>query len=353
MDKLPDLRAMPFEDLRKLTILLGFPPFRAKQIFAWVQRKGVPGTDDMTDLSVSDRALLARHAMISGCEIAAKQVSKIDGTVKYLFRLDDGETIESVVMRYGYGLSICASAQVGCRMGCKFCASGMGGLVRNLTAGEMLGQIFAAQHDLRKKINHMVLMGMGEPLDNYTNVLAFLRLVGDPNGQNMSMRKVSLSTCGLVSMMHKLSREALPVTLSVSLHAPNNALRSELMPVNQAYPIETLLDACRAYIKTTGRRISFEYAMFDGRNDTPDCAYALARLLKGMLCHVNLIPANPVEEHRRRRSHKDAVRRFQDILEQAGIPATVRRTLGADISAACGQLRRQTDTAQSFGVQRS
>jgi len=320
------------EEMRELIT----PAFRAVQVFDWLQHKGVSSFDEMTNLPKGLRTRLAEQFMLSTCDIAKKQVSA-DGTVKYLFRLNDGELIESVVMHYEHGRSICLSTQVGCKMGCTFCASGQHGFQRNLQAGEMLAQIHAAQRDLNITITHIVLMGMGEPLDNYDNTLRFLRLVTHKDGLNIGQRKISLSTCGLVPQIEKLADEKLGITLSVSLHAANNALRSELMPINHKYPLEELLAACQRYIAQTGRRISFEYALLRGINDTTKHAQELADQLRGMLCHVNLIPANDIGRGFAKSKPED-VTTFQAVLEKNKINTTVRRSLGKDIDAACGML---------------
>lgn len=321
---------------------LKLPKFRAKQVYSWVQEKGVESFDEMTNLSKDMREKLAESYSFYNCKINTKLVSKIDDTVKYLFELYDGEYVESVVMKYKYGYSICISTQVGCKMGCTFCASAIGGFVRNLDAGEMLSEIFTAQNDLNVKINHLVLMGTGEPLDNYDNVMRMLELLTDEKGQNMSMRHISLSTCGIVPKINDLADKKLGLTLSVSLHAPNNTIRSNSMPINHKYDIEELLKACKYYAKTTNRRISFEYAMIKGVNDSDDCALELANRLKGILCHVNLIPVNNVRETSFVKSSVERQKCFIDILASRGITATVRRTLGSDINASCGQLRAST-----------
>ena len=261
--------------------------------------------------------------------------------MKYLFGLPDGNCIETVVMRYTYGNTVCVSTQVGCRMGCRFCASTQAGLVRSLTAGEIAAEIYAAQADIGQRISHIVLMGIGEPLDNFDNVMDFLTIISSPDGINIGMRNISLSTCGLVPMIDKLAQRKLQLTLSISLHAPNDEMRSRMMPVNNAYPVAQLIDACRRYQKTTGRRISFEYSMVKGVNDSPETARQLAGLIKGMGAHVNLIPINPVDGSPYSATDAANVRRFQQLLEQLGVNATVRRRLGSDISAACGQLRRE------------
>lgn len=334
-----DIRSLSYEELAAETESLGYPRFRTAQIFSWLHNKTVISFDEMTDLSKPVREQLKEKYALLNCETETKLVSKIDGTVKYLFKLHDGEFVESVVMKYKYGRSICISTQVGCKMGCKFCASAIGGFVRNMTPGEMLSEIYTAQRDLNVKINHIVLMGTGEPLDNFDNVVKFLGLITDEKGQNISMRHISLSTCGVVPKIYELADKKLGLTLSVSLHAPNNVIRSLSMPINNKYDIDELLDACKYYTANTGRRISFEYAMIKDLNDSDECARELAQRLSGMLCHVNLIPVNSVRERSYKKSSVDRQKRFIDILAAKGITATVRRTLGSDINASCGQLR--------------
>ncbi len=339
---LKNIRSMTLEEITNDFDALKLPKFRAKQVYSWVQEKSVESFDEMTNLSKDLREKLAESYSLYNCKINTKLVSKIDDTVKYLFELHDGEYVESVVMKYKYGYSICISTQVGCKMGCTFCASAIGGFVRNLEPGEMLSEIFTAQNDLNVKINHLVLMGTGEPLDNYDNVMQMLELLTDEKGQNMSMRHISLSTCGIVPKIYDLADKKLGLTLSVSLHAPNNTIRSNSMPINHKYDIEELLKACKYYAQTTNRRISFEYAMIKGVNDSDDCAFELANKLKGILCHVNLIPVNNVRETNFVKSSVERQKRFIDILASRGITATVRRTLGSDINASCGQLRAST-----------
>lgn len=334
-----DIRALTIEELTSEITQMGFPQFRAKQIFSWIQEKGVSSFDEMTNIPAGLRTALSEKFSFYGCKINTKLVSKIDGTVKYLFELYDGEYVESVVMKYKYGYSICVSSQVGCKMGCTFCASAIGGFVRQLSAGEMLSEVFTAQKDLGVKINHLVLMGTGEPLDNFDSVMRFIELLTDEKGQNMSIRHISLSTCGIVPKIYELADKKLGLTLSVSLHAPNDEIRSRSMPVNSRYNIDELLTACRYYENKTGRRISFEYAMIKGLNDSDAAAKELASRLKGTLCHVNLIPVNNVRERNYEKSTQDRQKQFADILEKSGITATVRRTLGSDINASCGQLR--------------
>jgi len=313
--------------------------FRAKQIIQWVF-KGITSFDQMTNISKDLRQKLSENFCFNYAEIEERFPSQIDGTIKYLLRLTDGNCVEAVLMRYKHGNTICLSTQVGCYMGCKFCASTIGGKVRNLTAGEMVSQIFAVQQDIGERISNIVLMGIGEPLDNYDNVLAFLHNVNEEMGLNIGYRHISLSTCGLVDGINRLADEELPITLSVSLHAPTNEIRDKIMPVNKKYPVEQLIAACKAYIKKTGRRISFEYILIDGVNDTPFAAQKLAQLLKGMLCHVNLIPANEVKETGMKRTPPQKVRSFQKSLVEKGLTVTVRRELGSDINASCGQLRK-------------
>lgn len=335
-----DLKDLEYHELEALLKTQGQPRYRAKQVFQWLHR-GAESFAEMTDLPKTVRDRLAETYFVSRLSIREKYVSRIDGTVKYLFELEDGNCIESVVMRYKHGLTICISSQVGCRMGCGFCASTIGGLYRNLTAGEILNQVLFAQKDVGERISNIVMMGIGEPLDNFDNVIRFLHNVNHPDGMNIGYRHISLSTCGVVDKIYRLAEENLPITLSVSLHAPNDAIRDTIMPVNKKYPVETLIKACRDYIGVTGRRISFEYALIAGINDGPAQAEELAALLKGMLCHINLIPVNKVEERNYHKGRTQDIRRFQDRLLELGMNATVRRELGSDISASCGQLRKK------------
>ncbi|MBQ2420969.1 MAG: 23S rRNA (adenine(2503)-C(2))-methyltransferase RlmN, partial [Clostridia bacterium] len=317
----------------------GQPKFRAGQIFDWLQKRMVSSFDEMTNLSKDFRNRLENDYYIADCVIEEKFCSKLDETVKYLFRLNDGECIESVLMKYNHGWSICISSQVGCRMGCKFCASTIGGLKRNLTPSEMLSQIMTAQKDMNIRISNIVMMGIGEPFDNYDNVVRFLELVGCDKGINIGMRHISLSTCGRVDGIRKFMELDNQLTLSISLHAPNDKIRNTMMPINNKWNVSELISACRDYFKRTGRRISFEYAMIKGVNDSKECADELIKLLSGMICHVNLIPVNEVKENDYERSER--VHEFCDYLNRHGMNATVRRTLGADISASCGQLRQK------------
>lgn len=334
-----DIKSMYFDELSESLKSLGLPTFRAKQVWQWLQQKGVSSFDEMTNLSKQLRDSLSEQYVIKFCEVERKSVSALDGTVKYLFKLYDGQFIESVLMKYKYGYSLCVSTQVGCRMNCAFCATGVGGFMRNLSASEILSQIHAAQNDMDIKVSHIVLMGMGEPMDNYENVIRFLKLVNNDDGLNIGMRNISLSTCGVIPGIKKLQNENLQLTLSVSLHAPNDAVRTKLMPVNKKYPVDELLSACREYAQSTSRRISYEYAMFGGVNDTDECAVELANKLKGTLAHINLIPANDVTESGLKSSTPERIKRFSEILEKAGRNVTVRRSLGGDIDASCGQLR--------------
>ena len=335
-----DIKSLTLSELKEDMLTLGEKSFKATQIYSWLHKHSAEDFDEMTNISKQLRDTLKKNYDIYNCSIEKKLVSVYDDTVKYLFRLNDGELIESVVMKYKYGYTICVSSQVGCKMGCKFCASGIAGFVRNLTTGEILSQVYKAQKDLGIRISHIVMMGVGEPLDNYDNVIRFLSMISDENGLNIGMRNISLSTCGVVSGIYKLMEEKLQLTLSISLHAPNDSIRSNTMPVNDRWNIDELLAACKDYIKATNRRISFEYAMISGVNDSDECAKELGSRLKGMLCHVNLIPVNSVKERSYRKSSKERMESFIKILEKHGINATVRRTLGSDINASCGQLRR-------------
>ena len=340
MIKMTDIKSLTLQELKDEIALLGEKSFKAGQIYSWLHKHGAVSFDEMTNISKDLRANLQIKYDIYNCTIEKKLVSVYDDTVKYLFRLNDGELIESVVMKYKYGYTICVSSQVGCKMGCKFCASGIAGFVRNLTPSEILSQVYTVQRDLDIRISHIVMMGVGEPLDNFDNVMRFLSLVTDENGLNISMRNISLSTCGVVTGIYKLMEKKLQLTLSVSLHAPNDEIRSNTMPVNDRWNVDELLKACKDYTKATSRRISFEYAMINGVNDSDECARELGKKLKGMLCHVNLIPVNSVKERDYKKSSDNRIAGFIKTLEKYGINVTVRRTLGSDINASCGQLRR-------------
>ena len=341
-----NLKSLTIPELTQVLKDMGQPGFRAKQVYTWLH-KGVRSYDEMTNLPKGLRDRLAADYPILAPTVVRKQESQRDGTIKYLWQLSDGNCVETVLMRYHYGNTVCISTEVGCRMGCAFCASTLGGLVRRLEPFEMLDQVLFTQVDSGQSISHIVLMGIGEPLDNFDNVMRFLELVNSPEGMNISMRHISLSTCGLVPMIDKLAEKKLQLTLSVSLHAPNDSVRNTIMPVNKAFPSELLLDACRRYYAATSRRISFEYAMIDGVNDSEADAKELLRRLKGLPAHFNLIPLNHVEESPLKPSSKAAIARFQKTLEDGGIPATVRRTLGGDIDASCGQLRRKYTREQN------
>ena len=335
-----NIRSMTQPELAAICKELGQPAFRAKQVYVWLH-KGVRSYDEMTNIPKALREALAEKYPILPPKVVRKQESQKDGTIKYLWQLSDGNCVETVLMRYHYGNTVCISTEVGCRMGCAFCASTIGGLVRNLEPFEMLDEVLFTQLDSGLPISHIVLMGIGEPLDNFDNVMRFLELVNSEEGMNISMRHISLSTCGLVPMIDRLAEKKLQLSLAISLHGPNDEIRSKIMPVNKAYDIETLLSSCRRYYAATSRRIHFEYAMIQGVNDSEDNARELLRRLKGLPAHVNMIPLNHVEESPLKPSTKAAVARFQKILEDGGVPATVRRTLGSDIDASCGQLRRK------------
>ena len=335
-----NLKSMTIPEIQAVLKEMNQPAFRAKQIFTWLH-KGVRSYEQMSNLPKDLRAALSESYPIRAPEVVRKQESQRDGTIKYLWQLSDGNCVETVLMRYHYGNTVCISTEVGCRMGCAFCASTLGGLVRRLEPYEMVDQVLFTQVDSGLPVSHIVLMGIGEPMDNFDNVMRFLELINSPEGMHISMRHISLSTCGLVPMIDKLAEKKLQLTLSVSLHAPSDEIRNQIMPVNKAYPSEELLQACRRYYDATNRRISFEYAMIDGVNDSEAAARLLLSRLKGLPAHMNLIPLNHVDESPLKPSSRKAVQRFQQILEQGGVPATVRRTLGGDIDASCGQLRRK------------
>ena len=343
-----DLLNLTPEELEAFVLSIGEAKYRAKQLFS-PMHKGI-SPDELTTLSKKTKENIFANASYRLPKIKRKLVSALDGTVKYLFELSDGNCVESVVMRYEHGTTICISSQIGCRMGCAFCASTIGGKVRDLEVSELLGQIIAAQADCGERIDGIVMMGIGEPLDNYTNVIKFLRLVGHPDGLNIGYRHISLSTCGLVDKIYELAKEDLQITLSISLHACNDEIRNKIMPVNKKWNVDALLDACRDYFRATGRRLSFEYTLISGENDSEENALALANKLNSKLrtrsstmpIHVNLIPVNPVKERDFKKSGSAQIKKFAKILEDHGIRATVRRTLGADINASCGQLRRES-----------
>lgn len=330
--------------LKKYDVL----PYRSKQIFKWLHGVGVESFDDMTNIPKDLRARLQDEYFISACSIEQKYASKLDDTVKYLFRLYDGEYVESVVMKYKYGYTICVSSQVGCKMGCTFCASTLAGFKRNLLPGEIESQIHTTQRDLGIRISHVVMMGIGEPLDNYDNVIRFLHLINDKDGLCISLRDVTISTCGIVPRIYDLMNENIPVTLTLSLHAPNDIIRSRMMPVNDKWSVREAIAACRKYAEKTSRRVSFEYTLIKGVNDTRQCAAELATKLHGFICHVNLIPVNDVAERDNVRSSEADMIKFCQTLQSLGINATIRRTLGKDINASCGQLRRKRNEGGSY-----
>ncbi len=341
MNEKQDIRSLPLDILTDEIKDIGMPGFRAKQIYSWLHEKLVFDFDEMTNISKADREKLKSVYRLPVMKIEDVQVSAIDGTRKYLFLLDDGNMIESVWMEYHHGNSVCISSQVGCRMGCKFCASTIDGLNRNLTAGEMLAQIYAITNDTGKRVSNVVVMGSGEPLDNYDELIRFIHMLSDENGLNISQRNITVSTCGIVPGIKRLANEDLAITLAISLHAPNDELRKTMMPIANAYSIEQILDACRAYYKKTGRRLTFEYSLVKNVNDRSQHALELAKLLHGLNCHVNLIPVNPIKERKFQQSERASVQDFKKLLEKNGINATIRREMGRDIDGACGQLRRR------------
>ena len=341
-----NLKNLTQQEIAGILKELGQPAFRAKQVYTWLH-KGVRSYDEMTNLPKGLRDQLSENYPIHAPKVVRKQESKKDGTIKYLWQLSDGNCVETVLMRYNYGNTVCISTEVGCAMGCAFCASTIGGLVRRLEPFEMLDEVLFTQIDSGLPISRIVLMGIGEPLDNFDNVLRFLELVNSEAGMNISMRHISLSTCGLIPKIDALAEKKLQISLAISLHGPNNEIRGKIMPVNKAYPIDDLLEACRRYFAATGRRIHFEYAMIDGVNDREQDAKEILRRIKGLPAHFNLIPLNHVEESPLKPSSKAAVAKFQKILEDGGITATVRRTLGGDIDASCGQLRRKYNKERS------
>ncbi|MDD7284180.1 MAG: 23S rRNA (adenine(2503)-C(2))-methyltransferase RlmN [Wujia sp.] len=335
-----DIRAMYMDELETWMKAEGQPAFRAKQVFQWLHEKYVASAEEMTNLPKALRTKLCESGIVTIKE-ELRQESASDGTVKFLYRLQDDQMIETVFMRHDYGNSVCISSQAGCRMGCRFCASTIGGLVRNLTASEMLEQIYASSRAMGERISHVVVMGTGEPLDNYENLIRFLRLLTDEKGYNLSARNITVSSCGIVPRIYDLANENLPITFALSLHAPTDEERKELMPVAHRYTLAETLDACRAYFDRTGRRVTFEYSLVKGKNDSREQAMKLAKLLAGMNCHVNLIPINPVEEREYEKSDQDSIAKFKLTLEKNYINATIRKSMGSDIDAACGQLRRK------------
>ncbi len=339
MDKI-DLRSLTLPKLEAELANMGEKSFRAKQIFSWLHQKQVTSFDEMTNLSKALREKLKENYIIKNIKIVEKLVSKEDNTSKYLFDIGDDIVIESVLMRYSYGNAVCISSQAGCRMGCTFCASTVDGLERNLLAGEMAAQIYEIQRDIGERVSNVVIMGSGEPLDNYDNVMDFLEIIHSKEGNNLSHRHITLSTCGLVDKIYDLAKENLQITLAISLHAPNNEIRQNTMPVARRYDIDSLIKAAKDYADTTKRRVTFEYALIKGVNDSKDCARELASRLKGIMCHINLIPVNDVKENNYIRSTEENINSFASLLRELGIETTVRRKLGSDINAACGQLRK-------------
>ena len=336
-----DIKSLYNKELEEFLVSLGEKPFRARQIYAWLHVKHAVSFEEMTDLSKQLKEKLTNACRITVLKQERMQRSKIDGTRKYLFALEDGNMVESFWMRYRHGHSVCVSSQAGCRMGCRFCASALGGLVRNLTAGEMLEQVYRIQEDTGERVSHVVVMGTGEPLDNYDNFLRFVRLLSDEKGMNISQRNITASTCGIVPGIRRLAEEGLQITLALSLHAPAQEKRLSLMPVAGKYGLQEVIEACRDYFASTGRRITFEYSLMGGINDSREDARQLARLIQGMNCHVNLIPVNPVDERDYAQPSPQQVSNFKNNLEKYGINVTIRREMGRDIDGACGQLRKR------------
>lgn len=335
-----NLKSLELYEIENILNDFGEQKFRAKQIFQWIQR-GITNFDEMTNISKELRTKLSNVSYIDTPTIAEKFDSKVDETIKYIIKLTDGNIIESVLMKYEHGYTICISSQIGCRMGCRFCASTLKGLRRNLEASEMLSQVALVSKDIGQRISNIVIMGIGEPFDNYDNVLKFLRLVNNKEGLNIGYRHITISTCGLVPGIRRLAGEGLPVTLAISLHAPNDELRKKIMPIANKYSINEILDACKLFIDKTTRRVTFEYSMISGVNDSKEHAEELTQRLRNLLCHVNLIPINKIEERDFEKSKKDTIKTFQKILRSNGIEATIRRELGSDINASCGQLRNR------------
>ena len=335
-----DIKSLEISELEKFILEIGEAKFRAKQIYEWLHKKLVLNFDEMSNLSLSLKGKLKTLAHITSIKEELVRISKLDDTRKYLFELEDGNIIESVLMKYKHGNSICISSQVGCRMSCTFCASTIDGLVRNLTAAEMLDQVYSIQKSLGERISNIVIMGSGEPMDNYDNIVKFVRLITSSDGLNISQRNITISTCGIVPRMRKLAEEGLQVTLALSLHAPNDEIRRNLMPIAKTYSIEDILSACSYYFEKTGRRVSYEYSLVRGVNDNKEEAKRLIELLKHMKGHINLIPVNPIEERDYKESSKKAIYEFKNELERNGLNVTIRREMGRDIDGACGQLRR-------------
>ncbi len=335
-----EIKSQSLPELKQTMESLGEKGFRAKQLYEWMHRKLAEDFDEMSNLSIALREKLKEHCTLTSLKVLEVQNSKIDGTQKYLFALEDGNVVESVLMKYKHGNSVCISSQVGCKMGCRFCASTIGGWTRNLLASEMLDQIYKIQKLSGERVSNVVVMGTGEPLDNYENLLRFIRMLSDENGLNISQRNITVSTCGIVPRMYDLAEENLQITLAISLHASNQEKRAELMPIANKYSITEVLDACRNYFEKTGRRLTFEYSLVGGKNDSQEDARELAELIKGLNCHVNLIPVNPIKERDFVQSGKKVIEKFQNKLEKYQINVTIRREMGRDIDGACGQLRK-------------
>lgn len=339
MEKI-DIKSLNYDELADYIVSIGEKKFRAAQLYSWMHEKLACSYDEMTNISDKLKKVLKENTLYTCLEPVRVQESQIDGTKKYLFRLYDGNLIESVFMRYHHGNSVCISSQVGCKMGCRFCASTLNGCVRNLEPSEMLDQIYRIQSLTGERVSNVVIMGSGEPMDNYDNVVKFLGLINSDKGLNISQRNITVSTCGLVPSIKQLAELKLQITLAISLHAPNDELRKTMMPIAYTYSIEQIMDACRYYLLQTARRISFEYSLVKGVNDSPECAKQLIKLVHGMNCHINLIPVNPIKERDYEQSEKNSIHNFKEILEKAGVNVTIRREMGRDIDGACGQLRQ-------------
>jgi len=339
MEKI-DIKSLNYDELADYIVSIGEKKFRAAQLYSWMHGKLACSYDEMTNISDKLKKVLKENTLYTCLEPVRVQESQIDGTKKYLFRLYDGNLIESVFMRYHHGNSVCISSQVGCKMGCRFCASTLNGCVRNLEPSEMLDQIYRIQSLTGERVSNIVIMGSGEPMDNYDNVVKFLGLINSDKGLNISQRNITVSTCGLVPRIKQLAELKLQITLAISLHAPNDELRKTMMPIAYTYSIEQIMDACRYYLSQTARRISFEYSLVKGVNDSPECARQLIKLVHGMNCHINLIPVNPIKERDYEQSEKNSIHNFKEILEKAGVNVTIRREMGRDIDGACGQLRQ-------------
>lgn len=344
-----DLRSLSFDEITELIISLGEKKFRAGQVYEWIHKKLVQDYDEMKNIPKALKEKLSGEVSFYPIKEVERYVSKLDGTTKFLFELYDGNIIETVLMKYHHGNSVCISSQVGCRMGCRFCASTLGGLTRHLTVSELLNQIYYIQKTTGERVSNVVVMGTGEPFDNYDNIVKFIQMLTDEKGLNISQRNITVSTCGLVPKIYDLAKEQFSITLAISLHAPNDEMRRELMPIANKYSISEIMEACDHYIKETGRRITFEYSLVAGVNDKEEHAKELVRRLAGKLCHVNLIPVNPIEERDYKRSAKESVENFRNILERHHVNATVRREMGSDIQAACGQLRKRYNDKKKGG----